>query len=131
MTTKFDTIKLKAQAALGNAEALYKLGVNYLYGISLDVDIEKAHDFLVKSAEKDFESAKTLLKNVFANNGMSSEIEPDFKENGYDREADISYAIVDDLNDMLPEQQNHFVEIDPRIGFSENDAKLVSKLLNG
>ena len=47
MTTKFDIIKLKAQAALGNAEALYKLGVNYLYGISLDVDIEKAHDFLV------------------------------------------------------------------------------------
>ena len=33
MTTKFDIIKLKAQAVLGNVEAMYELGFNYLYGI--------------------------------------------------------------------------------------------------
>ena len=84
MTTKFDIIKLKSQVAMGNVEAMYILAGNYLYGIGIDVDIEKAHSYLTKAAEKGFSPAKELLGNVFANGGNSSELEPDFKENGYE-----------------------------------------------
>jgi len=84
MTTKFDIIKLKSQVAMGNVEAMYILAGNYLYGIGIDVDIEKAHSYLTKAAEKGFVPAQKLLGNVFANGGNSSELEPDFKENGYE-----------------------------------------------
>ena len=46
MTTKFDIIKLKSLAAMGNVDAMYTLGGNYLYGIGVDVDLEQAHSYL-------------------------------------------------------------------------------------
>ena len=36
MTTKFDIIKLKSLAALGNVEAMYTLACDYLYGVGVD-----------------------------------------------------------------------------------------------
>ena len=83
MTTKFDIIKLKAQVALGNVEAMYELGFNYLYGIGVEDNMEKAHEYLKKAAAKNFAAAKKLLINVFADNGQSSAINSDFKEKGY------------------------------------------------
>ena len=41
------------------------------------------------------------------------------------------YAILDDLPDMLPEQQSHFVQTDPRIGITEDDADRVISILTG
>ena len=41
------------------------------------------------------------------------------------------YAILDDLPDMLPEQQTHFVQTDPRIGITEDDADRVITILTG
>lgn len=41
------------------------------------------------------------------------------------------YAILDDLPDMLPEQQSHFVQTDPRIGITEDDADRVITILTG
>ena len=49
MTTKFDIIKLKLLAALGNVEAMYTLGGNYLYGIGVEVNLERAHSYFEKS----------------------------------------------------------------------------------
>ena len=46
MTTKFDIIKLKSLAALGNVEAMYTLACNYLYGVGVDVDLIQAHSYL-------------------------------------------------------------------------------------
>ena len=84
MTTKFDIAKLKAQAALGNVEAMYVLSTNYFYGIGVDVDFEKAHDYLEKAARKNFVPAKKLLPNLFVNNGLSKEVDEDFMREGYD-----------------------------------------------
>ncbi len=84
MTTKFDIIKLKAQAAIGNTEAIYELGYNYLYGIGVEPDIEKAHEYLEKASNKGFTAAKVLVSNVFADNGHSTEINEVFKGKAYE-----------------------------------------------
>lgn len=89
MTTRFDIIKLKAQAALGKAEAMYELGHNYLYGIGVEPDIEKAYEYLEKAANKDFQAAKVLICNVFADNGKSTKLDAEFKEKGYEAIKDI------------------------------------------
>ena len=39
------------------------------------------------------------------------------------------YAILDDLPDLLPEQESHFVQTDPRIGITEDDAEQVISIL--
>ena len=39
------------------------------------------------------------------------------------------YAILDDLPDMLPEQESHFVQTDPRIGITEDNAEQVISIL--
>ena len=85
MTTKFDIAKLKAQAVLGNAEAMYVLSTNYFYGIGVDVDFEKAHDYLEKAAKKNFLSAKILLPSLFVNNGLSMEVDQNFMREQYDK----------------------------------------------
>lgn len=84
MTTKNDIIRLRIQATLGNVEAMYELGYNYLYGIGTEVNILKAHKYLQKAANKDFRAAKLLLA-IFADNGLSAEINADLKENGYEK----------------------------------------------
>ena len=84
MTTKFDIIKLKSLAALGNVEAMYTLGGNYLYGVGVDVDLEQAHSYFMKAAERGLKAAKELMCNVFADNGNSCELNPEYKEKGYD-----------------------------------------------
>ena len=40
------------------------------------------------------------------------------------------YAIIDDVDDMLPEQQDCFVQINPITGISEKDAEKVIEILN-
>ena len=54
MTTKFDIIKLKSLAALGNVEAMYTLACDYLYGVGVDVDLIQAHSYLDKAVTKGF-----------------------------------------------------------------------------
>ena len=44
---------------------------------------------------------------------------------------DVShYAIIDDMDDILPEQQNHFVQADPDVGITKFDADCIIRLLN-
>ena len=71
MTTKFEIIKLKAQAAMGNAEAMYLLGCDYLYGIGVKPDIQLAHSYLSKAADKGFAHGKDTLEYAFADKGRS------------------------------------------------------------
>lgn len=40
-----------------------------------------------------------------------------------------NYIIIDDMDDILPEQQNHFVYIDPEKGITDFDAKKAIMLL--
>ena len=45
--------------------------------------------------------------------------------------TDVSnYVIIDDMDDILSEQQNHFVCIDPEKGITDFDAKVAIMLLN-
>ena len=39
------------------------------------------------------------------------------------------YAILDDADDMLPEQQSHFVQTNPKVGITEEDAEKVIVIL--
>ena len=41
----------------------------------------------------------------------------------------IDYAILDDLPDMLPEQESHFVQTDPRVGITKDDADRIIEIL--
>ena len=44
---------------------------------------------------------------------------------------DVSrYVIIDDMDDILPEQQFHFVQTDPEVGITNDDVKKVVHLLN-
>lgn len=44
---------------------------------------------------------------------------------------DVSrYVIIDDMDDILPEQQSHFVQTDPEVGITYDDVKKVVHLLN-
>ena len=40
------------------------------------------------------------------------------------------YVILDDMDNMLPEQQNHFVQTNPEVGITEEDAKKAIAILN-
>lgn len=89
MTTKFDIIKLKLLAALGNVEAMYTLGGNYLYGIGVEVNLERAHSYFEKATGKGLLAAKELMQNIFADNGNSTEIKPEYKKEGYEMVKEI------------------------------------------
>ena len=44
---------------------------------------------------------------------------------------DVSnYVIIDDMDDILPEQQSHFVQTDPEVGITEEDVDKTVRLLN-
>ena len=84
MTTKFDIIKLKSLAAMGDVEAMYTLATNYLYGIGVEADLVRAHSYLEKAVDKGFEPAKGMIETVFADKGNSTELAPEFKEDIYE-----------------------------------------------
>ena len=42
----------------------------------------------------------------------------------------IHYAILDDMDDILPKQQQRFVQTDPELGITEADAKTIICILN-
>ena len=45
--------------------------------------------------------------------------------------ADVShYVIIDDMDDVVPEQQSHLVQTDPNIGISDWDAIMAIMILN-
>ena len=40
------------------------------------------------------------------------------------------YVILDDMDNMLPEQQSHFVQTNPEVGITEDDANKAIVILN-
>ena len=98
MTTKFDIVKLKSQATLGNVEAMFILGCNYLYGVGVEVDLNKAHSFLHKASQKGFVPAHDFIELVFADKGESTELDPEFAK-GYE----MFRSICQDADKGIPE----------------------------
>ena len=41
-----------------------------------------------------------------------------------------NYAIIDDMDYMLPEQQSHFVQTNPEVGITKEDAEKAIKIIN-
>lgn len=41
-----------------------------------------------------------------------------------------NYAIIDDMDNMLPEQQSHFVQTNPEVGITKEDSEKAIKILN-
>ncbi len=41
-----------------------------------------------------------------------------------------NYAIIDDMDNMLPEQQSHFVQTNPEFGITEEDAEKAIAIIN-
>lgn len=41
-----------------------------------------------------------------------------------------NYAIIDDMDNMLPEQQSHFVQTNPEIGITKEDSEKAIEILN-
>lgn len=76
MTSKLEKIKLKVQAASGNAEALYLLGCDYLY---LEQNLELAHRYLQKASSKGFSHATELMKFAFVDDGNGVQLSEDLK----------------------------------------------------
>ena len=60
--------------------------------------------------------------------GKGSEIKEWLSTKGHDV---TDYAILDDLPDMLPEQESHFVQTDPRVGITKDDADRIITILTG
>lgn len=70
---------------------------------------------------------KTEFDNIDALYNRGSEIKGWLMLHG----DDVShYAIIDDMDDILPEQQNHFVQADPDVGITKFDADCIIRLLN-
>ena len=40
-----------------------------------------------------------------------------------------NYAIIDDMDNMLPEQQSHFVKTNPEVGITAEDADKIITIL--
>lgn len=58
---------------------------------------------------------------------MSSEINGWLSEH---KRSVAQYAILDDVDDMLPNQESHFVQINLIVGITEQDADAVITILN-
>lgn len=88
-----------------------------LPGKVLDVTPNNVSDELLLSVDLD-------LMELPASKG--SEIKEWLSTSGQDV---THYAILDDVPDMLPEQQSHFVQTDPRVGITKDDAERIIEML--
>ena len=41
-----------------------------------------------------------------------------------------NYVIIDDMDNMLPEQQSHFVQTNPEVGITKEDSEKAIIILN-
>ncbi len=90
-----------------------------LPGKVIDITPNNASDELLLSIDLDMMELPA---------GKGSEIKEWLSTSGQDV---THYAILDDVPDILPEQQSHFVQTDPRVGITEDDARRIAFILKG
>lgn len=68
---------------------------------------------------------------AFANlAGKGNEVKQWLRENAPKKADGYRYVILDDVPDFLPEQMEHFVQVDSRVGVTEENAKkIIIKLI--
>lgn len=68
---------------------------------------------------------------AFANlAGKGNEVKQWLSENAPKKSDGYRYVILDDVPDFLPEQEEHFVQVDPRVGITEEDGEKAIEILN-
>lgn len=68
---------------------------------------------------------------AFANlAGKGNEVKQWLKENAPKRADSYRYVILDDVPDFLPEQMENYIQVDPGVGITEEDAYKVIERLN-
>ena len=110
-----------------------------LEGIDRMVDLWKARRMpgVLAGSTPDHISGMDLLNvnledpAAFANlAGKGNEVKQWLKENAPKKSDGYRYVILDDVPDFLPEQMEHFIQVDPRVGITEdNVVKSEEKLI--
>ena len=72
MATKLEIMQLKAKSAIGDPQALYLLGQNYLFGTGVPCDYKKAYTLIGKASAKGFVDAENSIKDNFVVNSDGS-----------------------------------------------------------
>lgn len=127
-----DYLAEKEQPALLNWKRTGKHGEQKLFRTTADVLFAKE-----KESENQTDNDKLLdtdlseLDEITADMFCSSrgnEIKAYFEETGMDMNAQ-RYVIMDDLKDVLPEQEDHFIRIDSFVGITEEDAERAIEII--
>ena len=92
------------------------------------VGITPLHTDDDKLLETDLSELDVITADMFCSS-RGNQIRAYFEETGMDMDAQ-RYVIMDDLKDVLPEQEDHFVRIDPIVGITEEDAERAIEILN-
>ena len=62
--------------------------------------------------------------------GKGNEVKQWLKENAPKKADGYRYVILDDVPDFLPGQEEHYIQVDPGVGITEEDAYKVIERLN-
>lgn len=81
-----------------------------------------------KLLETDLSELDVITADMFCSS-RGNQIRAYFEETGMDMDAQ-RYVIMDDLKDVLPEQEDHFIRINPIVGITEEDAERAIEILN-
>ena len=79
-----------------------------------------------KLLETDLSQLDEITADMFSSS-RGSEIKAYFDEVLKVSSESQRYVILDDLKDVLPEQENHFIRIDPIVGITREDVERVVK----
>lgn len=93
------------------------------------VGITPLHTDDDKLLETDLSQLDEITADMFCSS-RGNEIKAYFEEVLSVDAAMQRYVILDDLKDVLPEQEDHFIRIDPIMGITEKDAEKAIEILN-
>lgn len=93
------------------------------------VGITPLHTDDDKLLETDLSELDVITADMFCSSRVN-EIKAYFEEELCVDAATQRYVILDDLKDVLPEQEKHFIRINPIVGITEEDAEMAIEILN-
>ena len=82
-----------------------------------------------KLLETDLSQLDEITAEMF-NSSRGNEIKAFFNEMPGNSSDAQRYVILDDLNEVLPEQESHFIRINPVVGITESDAEKAVEIIN-
>ena len=128
-----DYLAEKEQPALLDWKKSGKHGEQKLFRTTADVLFAKEKESENqadddKLLETDLSELDVITADMFCSS-RGNQIRAYFEETGMDMDAK-RYVIMDDLKNVLPEQEDHFIRINPIVGITEEDAERAIEILN-